>query len=592
MRTAYSKPFGKAVLAGLFLSVLFWMGMRGTLLKWACRQAEVVASDNGYYLSIRQPAWQGMASITVDSIRVNTPLWEIEMDSVHTSLGIKKLIGNILYPKYLSIHSITIRRHHGVEAAASKEPATQKSAFTDLLTKFSYLPDRISIGNCAILWKNKAYIALQELIWMNGRFAANWQLFIQNTGSLSDSNFEKNITYGLKKNTGYRNNDQLAGTIEASLSHNLNPTQVSAKCSLNPCQFNHPSVAAYPIQIPPTTLTANGYKKGQVWHWKVEAAIENKKNIASMHLDGNMSPSGEWELKAQMPDSFLSSLLDIDFNGSLLGIQHFTTLQMPALDLSVNGGGTQLRTIAITVFGNQPLLPNDTWRKKIAGLAVGMPQHPFAHPLAPNGPKMDPNPRGKWAKWNPVLIPAILQSEDEQFYQHQGINWDFLFLAANENLKTGSFGRGGGTITMQLVRNLWLNREKNLFRKVDELVLASLLESEQLLTKDQILDFYLQIIEWGPNIYGLKDAARFYFNKPIGELNNDEILLLSYFIPNPKQYAKAFQSNGELTDAAAAYMETMRWMLVEDEKMAESELDRPLPTVDLLKGPAYQQIAP
>lgn len=94
--------------------------------------------------------------------------------------------------------------------------------------------------------------------------------------------------------------------------------------------------------------------------------------------------------------------------------------------------------------------------------------------------------------------------------------------------------RGGSTITQQLAKNLYLSKRKSLFRKVKEAAIAWRLERH--LSKDRILELYLNIIEWGPGVYGAGAGSRHYFHKPPWDLNFCECVLLAAIIPSPKSY--------------------------------------------------------
>jgi hypothetical protein len=143
---------------------------------------------------------------------------------------------------------------------------------------------------------------------------------------------------------------------------------------------------------------------------------------------------------------------------------------------------------------------------------------------------------------SPKMINAVICTEDPSFLSHKGID-KFLFgYALVTNIASKKFSRGGSTITMQLVRNLLLNHKKNIYRKIEEIILTWLIEEIVCLPKRRILEIYLNIIEWGPNIYGISDASRFYFFKPPEKLSLTESLVLSYIIPRPKFFCDAVKS--------------------------------------------------
>lgn len=153
----------------------------------------------------------------------------------------------------------------------------------------------------------------------------------------------------------------------------------------------------------------------------------------------------------------------------------------------------------------------------------------------------------KYVKANQVskiLIHSILISEDDSFYIHQGIDWNEFQKSFLQNWRSGKFVRGGSTVTQQLVKNIYLTPEKSLLRKFKEILLAQQVEEKY--SKSIILEKYLNIIEFGYQIYGVKAASNYYFNKPPSQLNILESLYLTMLMPNPKNYSSSFK-NGRLT---------------------------------------------
>ncbi len=140
---------------------------------------------------------------------------------------------------------------------------------------------------------------------------------------------------------------------------------------------------------------------------------------------------------------------------------------------------------------------------------------------------------------------AIATSEDGSFYNHRGFDLDGIRYAAACNIKERRFARGGSTISQQLVKNLYLNRDKNISRKIEEFIIVWIVENAHIVSKDRMLEIYLNIIEWGPNIYGISEASNFYFKKKPCELTLNEALFLAYIIPRPTKFKYLFD-NGQL----------------------------------------------
>ncbi len=152
-----------------------------------------------------------------------------------------------------------------------------------------------------------------------------------------------------------------------------------------------------------------------------------------------------------------------------------------------------------------------------------------------------------YAKW------AIVLSEDWSFYQHDGIDLEQMKVAINEMLEKKKF-RGASTITQQMVKNVFLTNERTLWRKLHEIVLAQKVEKE--LSKDRILEVYLNVIEFGPDIYGIDQAAHHYFKKYPSGLNPKEAAFLAMLLPSPKKYYRSFKKR-KLTPFAAKRIEAI-----------------------------------
>jgi monofunctional biosynthetic peptidoglycan transglycosylase len=146
-----------------------------------------------------------------------------------------------------------------------------------------------------------------------------------------------------------------------------------------------------------------------------------------------------------------------------------------------------------------------------------------------------PPRRQVWIPYSAIsehLKKAILISEDAAFFSHKGIDVDELHAALKKDWETLSFNRGASTITMQLARNLYLSPSKNPLRKLKEMVIARQLE--QGLSKQRIFELYLNVIEWGKNVYGAEAAARTYFAKSAADLDPLEAATLAAMLPSPR----------------------------------------------------------
>lgn len=135
-------------------------------------------------------------------------------------------------------------------------------------------------------------------------------------------------------------------------------------------------------------------------------------------------------------------------------------------------------------------------------------------------------------------VSAIVLTEDWAFYQHNGYDLNQIRVAFDEMLENKRF-RGASTISQQMVKNVFLYEERTIWRKLHEFVLTR--KAEETLTKKRILEVYLNVIEFGPGIYGIKEAAFHFFKKPPSHLNPREAAFLAMTLPSPKRYYLSYK---------------------------------------------------
>jgi monofunctional biosynthetic peptidoglycan transglycosylase len=132
------------------------------------------------------------------------------------------------------------------------------------------------------------------------------------------------------------------------------------------------------------------------------------------------------------------------------------------------------------------------------------------------------------------LIDAVVVAEDGTFFTHGGVDWFEVQESIEKNMREKRAARGASTITQQLAKNLFLSTSKDPVRKLKEFIITLMLE--RMLTKDRILEIYLNIIEWGRGIFGIEAAARTYFGKSAGALSLEESIRLAAVIPSPLKH--------------------------------------------------------
>lgn len=169
---------------------------------------------------------------------------------------------------------------------------------------------------------------------------------------------------------------------------------------------------------------------------------------------------------------------------------------------------------------------------------------------------------------------AYVSIEDERFYKHHGVDVKRVFGAVLANIKSGSKSQGGSTITQQLVRNYALTQKKSYVRKIQEMYLA--IQIERKLSKDQILEAYLNTIYLGPNIYGVQEASRYYFDKDVEEVTIAEAAFIAAITQNPGIYNPYSKKNKENPDNYLNRQKIVLKKMFENGYISEEEYQKAL----------------
>ena len=147
--------------------------------------------------------------------------------------------------------------------------------------------------------------------------------------------------------------------------------------------------------------------------------------------------------------------------------------------------------------------------------------------------------RFQWVPYERIsthLKRAVIAAEDAKFLEHEGFDWEGIAKAREKNERKGRVVAGGSTITQQLAKNLFLSPSKSYARKVQEAIIALMLEA--FLPKRRILELYLNVIEWGNGVFGAEAAAKRYFGIPASQLNAEQAARLAAMIPSPRRFER------------------------------------------------------
>ena len=163
----------------------------------------------------------------------------------------------------------------------------------------------------------------------------------------------------------------------------------------------------------------------------------------------------------------------------------------------------------------------------------------------------------KWTDYGRISIHlkrAIIVAEDAKFVEHEGFDWEGIQRAMDKNQRRGKFVAGGSTITQQLAKNLFLSGERSLLRKGQEAILAAMLEAA--MDKRRIFEIYLNVAEWGENVFGAEAAARHYFGVDAADLEPEQAARLAAMLPRPRYYDRN-RSSSYLTSYSESILAQM-----------------------------------
>jgi monofunctional biosynthetic peptidoglycan transglycosylase len=147
--------------------------------------------------------------------------------------------------------------------------------------------------------------------------------------------------------------------------------------------------------------------------------------------------------------------------------------------------------------------------------------------------------RQQWIPYERIsnnLKRAVIAAEDAHFNEHEGVDWQAVEKAYEENMRRGRPVKGGSTISQQLAKNLFLSPERSYLRKAQELIITGMLEFAW--DKRRILEVYLNVVEWGDGVFGAEAAARLYYGVPAAQIDAEQAARMAAFLPSPKRYGR------------------------------------------------------
>ncbi len=335
-----------------------------------------------------------------------------------------------------------------------------------------------------------------------------------------------------------------------------NITKIYGYWSVRNLLINHPALSSNDIIVPNGSIDANVFVGKNYVSLDSSSLIHLKKITIKPYLKYQLNPvkiytikvNTDWLNAQDVFDSFPDGMFD-----ELAGIQAIGKLKYH-LHLFLDSSNPDMvqfesalakQGFNITKYGKTNLGKlNDVFT--YTPYEKGKPMPPRI--IGPQNPDFTP-----LSEISPNLQYACLTSEDPSFYTNHGFVIESIRKSIATNIKQKKFKRGGSTISMQLIKNAFLSREKTLSRKIEEILIVWLIENDNIMTKDRMLEVYFNIVEWGNNVYGIGEASRYYFGKSPSELTLGEGIYLASILPHPKTGLYSFVPDGSLRPSLQNY---------------------------------------
>ncbi len=575
----------------LLISGLVAYSKRQFLLETAINKAKLKAR-NTYNLDVKigSASFTGLTTVNLKDITIVPFDSDSLLHITHFQISVKVLpllIGNVKFSTILmedgklNLTSIKGVRNYEFLFRKQKDSTSKKSSANladfahNLMTQFLYkIPDDLNLSNFDIAFRDdsntlnlqipKATIEsgkLYSTILVNKNYAT-WHI----AGNVNTS--KKNISLQLyadhkkvelpfiEKKYGLKLNFDTIGTELKKEEQNGDETQIFSSCFVRNLLINHPKIASNDIIVPSASIDANVFVGGNYVSVDSSSVIHLKNVSANPFIKITLHPTKIYELKLHtnwldaqslfnsFPGGLFESLAGIKVGGKLkYGLDFY--LNTKNADEVRFDSRLEKENFKILQYGQTDLT-------KINQVFVYTPYEkgkPMpSRIVGPANPNFTP-----LQNISPNLRNAVMTAEDPSFYRHHGFVEESIRKSIATDFKEKQFKRGGSTISMQLVKNVFLSRQKTLARKIEEILIVWVIENNDVSTKNRMLEVYFNIIEWGRNVYGIGEASRYYFGKSPSELTIGESIYLASIVPKPKSGLYSFLPDGSLRPSIHGY---------------------------------------
>jgi hypothetical protein len=582
------------VLCGAFGAIAFTK--REALLKNAIAKAIAKADqDYGLQVKIGTAGFTGMSTVrmtnisvvpkerdtltTIANMTVGVKLMPLIFGDVKLAeLSLKDGVVNVVVKDSLTNLDFILKRKK--KDTVSKGKLDLAELAHNLLNQFYYkVPDNMQVNNLLLKFNDNDTAKLRFLTTsatiVDGDLKSNilvndneatWHV----NGTLTPSSKQLNIAFFADKKKvelPYINNKLHAkvsfDTIRTEMkdvSYFGDEFKITGSWSVKNFQLNHEKIASNDILVPYANLDAEMVVGSNFVELDSTSTIMLKKATFHPFLKYTLSPHKIYEVKIHTDKQDAQTFLDGFPKGLFESLEGLKVAGQVQYDLNFHLD----TSIPDSVKFNSTLKPFNfkilkwgvTDLQKVNSTFVYTP-YEYGKPMrditiGPSNPNFTP-----LGQISSNFKNALLTSEDPSFSTHKGFVEESIRKSIAINFKEKRFVRGGSTISMQLVKNVFLSRQKTLARKAEEILIVWLIENNRLISKNRMLEVYFNIIEMGKNIYGIGEASRYYFGKRPSELNVGEGIFLANIVPRPKIAMVKFNGDGTLKDYMRPYFRYM-----------------------------------
>jgi len=574
----------------LLATGLIAFSKRQYLLENAVNKAKLKART-AYNLDVKigSASFTGLTTVNLKDITIVPFDRDSLLHIKHFQVSVKVwplLIGNVKFSTILmedgKLNLTSIKGVRNFEFLFKKQKdstRTSKANLADfahnLVNQFLYkIPDDLNLTNFDIAFRDdsnrlnlqipKATIEsgkLYSTILVNNGYAT-WHI----AGNVNTS--KKNVALQLyadgkkvelpfiQKKYGLKLNFDTIGTELKKEEQNGGETQIFSSCFVRNLLINHPKIASNDIVVPNASVDANVFV-GENYVSVDSSSVIHLKNVsANPFIKITLNPTKIYELKLHtnwleaqalfnsFPGGLFESLAGIKVSGKLkYGLNFYLNTKVP--DNVLFDSNLEKENFRVLQYGETDLTKlNQVF--VYTPYEKGKPMPPRT--VGPSNPNFTPLER-----ISPNLRNAVMTSEDPSFYRHHGFVEESIRKSIATDFKEKQFKRGGSTISMQLVKNVFLSRQKTLARKIEEILIVWIIENNNVSTKNRMLEVYFNIIEWGRNVYGIGEASRYYFGKSPADLTIGESIYLASIVPKPKSGLYSFEPDGSLRPSLHGY---------------------------------------